>query len=51
MYYDMLIREHNASESNFKLGHNQFSDWTDAEFKAIQGYVRGSTEENEKGKV
>ena len=46
MHYDRLIREHNASESNFKLGHNQFSDWTDAEYKAIQGFVSSEKDTN-----
>jgi C1A family cysteine protease len=29
---------HNSMPSSFKLGHNQFSDWTDAEYKAILTY-------------
>jgi len=32
------IAAHNAMPSNFKLGHNQFSDWTDAEYKAMLTY-------------
>jgi len=34
---DNLIKEHNASESSFKLGHNQFSDYTDFERKNMLG--------------
>ena len=48
MHHDRLISEHNDTYKNFSLGHNQFTDWTDAEYKAIQGYVRDATEENEK---
>jgi len=33
-----VIAQHNATEESFKLGHNQFSDWTDAEYKAILTY-------------
>ena len=33
-----VIQEHNATEESFKLGHNKFSDWTDAEYKAILTY-------------
>jgi len=32
------IEEHNATESAYKVGHNKFSDWTDAEFKATLTY-------------
>ena len=32
------ISEHNSTLSNYKLGHNQFSDWTDAEYKEILTY-------------
>lgn len=39
------IAEHNATESSFTLGHNQFSDWHAAEYKAILGYVRGESNE------
>ena len=44
----MLISEHNDSGSkNFKLGHNQFSDWTDKEYEAILNYF-GPGRANEK---
>jgi len=33
-----IIADHNSTEESFKLGHNQFSDWTDAEYKAILTY-------------
>ena len=33
-----VIAQHNATEESFKLGHNKFSDWTDAEYKAILTY-------------
>ncbi len=32
------IQEHNATGANFTLGHNQFSDWTHAEYKQLLGY-------------
>ena len=35
-----LINEHNATEANFTLGHNQFSDWHATEYKAMLGYRR-----------
>ena len=31
------IQEHNASGKNWRAGQSQFSDWTDAEYKAILG--------------
>ena len=38
-YWHGLINEHNSTNgANFHLGHNQFSDWTDAEYVAILGY-------------
>jgi hypothetical protein len=30
---DTLIKEHNATDSSFKLGHNKFSDYTEGERK------------------
>jgi len=38
---DNLIKEHNATESNYKLGHNQFSDWHKDEYEKLLGYRRG----------
>jgi C1A family cysteine protease len=38
MRKDKVIAEHNASESNFKLGHNKLSDWTQEELKTLNGY-------------
>ena len=36
---DDVIRAHNADESQtHKLAHNEFSDWTREEYKAILGY-------------
>ena len=36
------ITEHNEQENNsYTAGHNQFSDWTYAEYKAIMGYKKG----------
>lgn len=34
------IQEHNTTDSNFKVGHNQFSDWSPVEKKSILGYVK-----------
>lgn len=34
------IQEHNAKDMGFKLGHNQFSTWTDAEYKRLLGSRR-----------
>ena len=41
------INEHNASGANWTAGHNQFSDWTHAEYKAILGYVEDDSIEKE----
>ena len=30
---DAFIKEHNASNASYVAGHNQFSDWTKAEYK------------------
>ena len=35
---DEHIEEHNAGNHNYTLGHNQFSDWSREEYKAILGY-------------
>jgi hypothetical protein len=32
---DKKINRHNIMDNDFLLGHNQFSDWTDAEFNKI----------------
>ena len=37
MQTDELIKAHNATESSFTLGHNQFSDYTEHERKQLQG--------------
>merc|ERR1719276_237230 len=42
---DAFINEHNSSNSTYTAGHNQFSDWTEAEYKQILGYVRGERSE------
>ena len=39
---DKLIKEHNATDSSFKLGHNKFSDYTDYERTTILGYKPGT---------
>merc|ERR1711885_26437 len=33
-----FINDHNVAASNFKLGHNKMSDWTEEEFKSILTY-------------
>lgn len=38
MQTDALIREHNATDSSFTIGHNKFSDYTDVERKQLTGY-------------
>ena len=35
---DQFIEEHNAEGHNYVLGHNQFSDWTHAEYRSMLGY-------------
>ena len=37
---DAYIKEVNQSNGNYTAGHNQFSDWHYAEYKAILGYRR-----------
>ena len=45
VYHHRLINEHNnTNKENFNLGHNQFSDWTDAEYVAILNYKSPSFE-------
>ena len=38
---DAFIKENNSGSETHVAGHNQFSDWSHAEYKAILGYVRG----------
>ena len=39
-HWDRIISEHNSTNgTNFTLGHNQFSDWTDDEYEAILRWV------------
>jgi hypothetical protein len=33
----------NAEQSSFKLGHNKFTDYTDAEYKKLLGYKQTTT--------
>ena len=37
-----IINEPNATESSYKLGHNQFSDWIPEEYSCILVYRRGN---------
>ena len=41
------IENHNASGANWVAGHNQFSDWSAAEYKSILGYVDDDSLEKE----
>ena len=34
---DNEIREHNATDSLYELGHNEFSDWTEYEKDMLKG--------------
>jgi len=34
-----FIQDHNASNATSTAGHNQFSDWSPVEYKALLGYV------------
>ena len=36
---DELIKAHNSSDSSFKLGHNNFSDWTEYERSKLTGVL------------
>jgi len=38
---DKFIQEHNNTHATHVAGHNQFSDWSHAEYKSLLGYVRG----------
>ena len=42
---DAFIMEHNAQNGSYTVGHNKFSTWTDAEYKAILG-AKVDTREN-----
>jgi len=44
---DAFIKEHNAGDSSFTVGHNEFSDLSWDEFKAL--YVTGMATENLRG--
>ena len=37
---DKIIKEHNATEASYSLGHNQFSDWTEEEYQKILGFKK-----------
>jgi len=40
-FVDAFIQEHNASNgATYTAGHNQFSDWSEAEYKSMLGYVK-----------
>ena len=41
---DKFIKENNAGNETHVAGHNQFSDWSHAEYKSILGYVRGEAD-------
>ena len=38
---DAFIQSHNASTSNYTVGHNKFSDWFPHEVKVLMGYREG----------
>jgi C1A family cysteine protease len=40
------VLEHNAKESNFMLGHNKMSDWTEFEYKSLLNYIPDMDDEN-----
>jgi cathepsin L len=40
-FVDAFIKENNAGNETHVAGHNQFSDWSHAEYKSILGYARG----------
>ena len=37
---DSFIKEHNATESSYTVGHNQFSDWFTVEYKNMLRYAK-----------
>jgi len=40
---EKFIQAHNQSNATHVAGHNQFSDWSHAEYKNILGYARSET--------
>jgi len=38
----LFIAEHNRTNASWKAGHNQFSDWSHEEYKAILGYINSA---------
>jgi len=48
---DAYITEHNNSNATYTAGHNQFSDWSHAEYVSILGYVRGEADVNKAATV
>jgi len=36
---ESFITEENAKDLSYKVGHNKFSDWTDAERSSMMGYI------------
>ena len=43
---DKIIKEHNATEASYTLGHNQFSDWSEEEYQKILGFKKASRNED-----
>ena len=43
-FVDAFIKANNAGNETHVAGHNQFSDWSRAEYKAMLGYVRSETD-------
>ena len=48
---DAFIKENNAGSETHVAGHNQFSDWYRAEYKAMLGYVRGEIDERKESTI
>ena len=48
---DAELKEINATEENFTVGHNFMSTWTDAEYKKILGYAGMHLEEEPRNEV
>lgn len=44
---DKFIKEHNATESNYTVGHNQFSDWSTTEYKNLLSYSKRQEQRGE----